>query len=131
RKQKHVAAAATVGQAAPKGSEQELEDRKQRADDSSKEHLGQMGIISQQEGDRFDSIQCPTQQSTGSVGSQIVAEQIGSEGEDDREPDQIDVERQKNDAQRQGAGGRGNGGAHGKAWTIAFWRCAPRRKLTE
>jgi hypothetical protein len=52
------------------------------------------------------------------IGAEVVAEEIGTKGKDDRETDQIDVQREKNDPEGEGAfgrrrGGRGTGGGVG------------------
>ena len=43
----------------------------------------------------------PAEHAALAIGIQVVGDQVGPEGKDDREANEIDVERQENDAERQ------------------------------
>ena len=107
------AAADPVGERAPEGREDELEDGKDGGDDAAEEHLGQVGGIAQVAGEVIDAVQQAEEQAGLSVDGKVVAEQVGAERENDGEPDQIDVEGKENDSERKGPDGSGGSGWRG------------------
>jgi len=52
-------------------------------------------------GDRFDVSQQPAQNAAGAFEREVVMQKVRAERKDDREPDEIDVEREKNNAKRE------------------------------
>src|SRR5690348_2784589 len=78
-------------------------------------------ILAEKMGERVRLREQPAERARVALEFQVVIEQIGPERKPDREADEIDVERQENDAQRErsrrGRGGVGRGmvgSGHGK-----------------
>ena len=126
-----VAAAEAVAEAAPEGGEDKLENGKDGADHAAEEDGGEVAVFAEGAGDGIEVGEEPAEDAVMAFETEVVGEEVGPEGEDDREADQIDVEGEKDDAERELARGRGGsggdgGGGHGGAGDES--RSAPGRQ---
>ena len=108
--QQDAAPAPPVGERAPEGRENELQDRVEGRDQPAEEDGGEGVILAEGVGEVVALRQHPAQQPRLPVDLQVVFDQLRPEGEDDREPDQVDIEREKDDPERERALGRRSGG---------------------
>src|SRR5690606_834525 len=105
REEQDAAPAAPVGEASPERGKNKLQDRKEGTDHTAEQDLGQVGFIAQGAGDRSDVTEKPAEHAFRAFEREVVPEQIRSEREDDREPDEIDVEREENNPEGQRTAG--------------------------